>query len=161
MQPSCSFLHNEDTWLIKFIVFYVVLTMPSSFLQFIDLCLKTWLSTLNSTNSHLVIPYHTGDTDDVGCRPSIEPTSSVPIFKRFYFIICKTLALTFSVCTVEMMLRTIIMQNFRLLQAWFPIKIIKVWIDRYCVRYDWWRRPQLTSSVSPVCHMASWSTCST
>ena len=32
----------------------------------------------------------------------------------------------------------------------FPIKIDEVWIDRFCVRYDWWRRLQPTSSVSPV-----------
>ena len=31
-----------------------------------------------------------------------------------------------------------------------PSKIISVWIDRFCVRYDWWRRLQPTLSVSPV-----------
>ena len=29
-------------------------------------------------------------------------------------------------------------------------KIVLVWIDWFCVRYDWWRRLQPTSSVSPV-----------
>ena len=47
------------------------------------------------------------------------------------------------------------MQNSRLIQACFPIKIDEVWIDRFCVRYDWWRRLQRTSSVSPVCVCAS------
>ena len=46
--------------------------------------------------------------------------------------------------------RTIIMQNCRLIQTWFPIKIDEVWFDRFCVRNDWWRRLQPTSSVSPV-----------
>ena len=50
-------------------------------------------------------------------------------------------------CTADRMFRTIIMQNFRLNYACFPIKIDEVWIDRFCVRYDWWRRLQRTSSV--------------
>ena len=54
-------------------------------------------------------------------------------------------------CTVERMIRTIIMQNSRLVNACFPIKSDEVWIDRFCVRYDWWRRLQPTSSVSPMC----------
>ena len=59
---------------------------------------------------------------------------------------------TYLFCTAERMLRTIIMQNSRMIQACFPIKIDKVWMDRFCVRYDWWRRLQQTSSVSPVCN---------
>ena len=57
---------------------------------------------------------------------------------------------TYNFCTTERMLRTVIMQNSRLIQACFPIKINEVWIDRFCVRYDWWRRLQRTSSVSAV-----------
>ena len=57
---------------------------------------------------------------------------------------------TYLFCTTERMLRTIIMQNSRMIQACYHIKIDEVWIDRYCVRYDWWRRLQPTSSVSPV-----------
>ena len=53
-------------------------------------------------------------------------------------------------CTADRMFRTIIMQNSRLIYACFPIKTDEVWIDRFCVRYDWWRRLQPTSSVSPV-----------
>ena len=53
-------------------------------------------------------------------------------------------------CTADRMFRTIIMQNSRLIYACFPIKIDEVWIDWFCVRYDWWRRLQRTSSVSPV-----------
>ena len=62
---------------------------------------------------------------------------------------------TYPFCTAERMLRTVIMQNSRLIQACFPIKIDEVWIDRFCVRYDWWRRLQRTSSVSPVCFYVS------
>ena len=54
---------------------------------------------------------------------TIEPTSSLPIFKRLYHIIYKTLALIFF-CAAERMLRTIIMQIFRLIQAFFSSKII-------------------------------------
>ena len=49
---------------------------------------------------------------------------------------------TYLFCTAERMLRTIIMQNSGLIHACFPIKIDEVWIDRFCVRYDWWRRLQ-------------------
>ena len=49
------------------------------------------------------------------------------------------------------------MQNSRLLQACFPLKIVEVWINRYCVRYDWWWRQQTTSSMSPLWYMlAHW-----
>ena len=54
-------------------------------------------------------------------------------------------------CTADTMFRTIIMQNSRLVYACFPIKIDEVWIDRFYVRNDWWRRLQRTTSVSPVC----------
>ena len=47
---------------------------------------------------------------------------------------------SYTFCTAERMLRTIIMQNSGLIQACFPIKIDEVWIDGFCVRYDWWRR---------------------
>ena len=82
----------------------------------------------------------------------LEPTSSLPIFKGLFLVIYKTLGFTFTIH--ERMLRTIIMQNSKLIQACFPIKIDEVWIDRFCVRYDWWRRLQPTSSVSPVWSLA-------
>ena len=53
-------------------------------------------------------------------------------------------------CTADRMFRTIVMQNSRLISACFPIKVDEVWIDRFCVRYDWRRRLQPTTSVSPV-----------
>ena len=59
-------------------------------------------------------------------------------------------------CIAETMLITIIMQNSKLIQACFPIKIDKVWIDRFCILYDWWRRLQPTSSMSPVCCSAQY-----
>ena len=67
---------------------------------------------------------------------------------------------TYLFCTAERMLRTIIMQNSRMIQACFPIKIDEVWINRFCVRYDWWRRLQPTSSVSPVWYMPYCCHCS-
>ena len=54
------------------------------------------------------------------------------------------------------MLRTIIMQNSRLIHACFPIRIDEVWIDRFCVGYDWWRRLQPTPSLSSVCISSLW-----
>ena len=69
-------------------------------------------------------------TDDVGSNQwwrrlnlgsTIEPTTSLPIFKRLYDIIYKTLAVFFF-CAAERMLRTIIMQIFRLIQAFFLAK---------------------------------------
>ena len=57
---------------------------------------------------------------------------------------------TYPFCTAERMLRTVIIQNSRQIRACFPIKIDEVRFDRFCVRYDWWRRLQRTSSVSPV-----------
>ena len=59
-------------------------------------------------------------------------------------------------CTADRVFRTIIMQNSRLIYAFFPIKNDEVWIDQFCVRYDWWRRLQPTSSVSPVCSCSSY-----
>ena len=47
-------------------------------------------------------------------------------------------------------LRTIFMQKSMPQYACLIIEIDEVWIDRFCVRYDWWRRLQPTSSVSPV-----------
>ena len=53
-------------------------------------------------------------------------------------------------CTAQRVLRTIYMQKAKPRYACLPSKIVEVWIDRFCVRYDWWRRLQPTSSVSPV-----------
>ena len=53
-------------------------------------------------------------------------------------------------CTAQRVLITICMQKSKPKYACLPSKIVEVWIDRFCVRYDWWRRLQPTSSVSPV-----------
>ena len=45
--------------------------------------------------------------------------------------------------TAEKMLRIIIIQNVKLIQACLSSKVVEVWIDRFCVRYDWWRWLQL------------------
>ena len=42
------------------------------------------------------------------------------------------------------------MQKSKPKYACLPRKIVQVWIERFCVRYDWWCRLQPTSSVSPV-----------
>ena len=94
-------------------------------------------------------------SDDVGSI--VEPTSSLAwadvILSDFQRVISRYLQKIriYFFYTAERMLRIIIMQNSKLIQACFPIKIDEVWIDRFCVRYDWWRRLQPTSSVSPVC----------
>ena len=54
-------------------------------------------------------------------------------------------------CKAQIGLRVIFIQKFKPKYAYLPSKIIAVWIDRFCVRYDWWRRLQPMSSVSPVC----------
>ena len=48
-------------------------------------------------------------------------------------------------------IRTTAIQKSKLKYAYLPSKIVAIWIDRFCVRYDWWRRLQPTSSVFPVC----------
>ena len=78
-----------------------------------------------------------------------EPTSSLPIFKGSYLVIYKTLALIFPV-QLKDCLRNIFMQKSKPKYACLPSKIVEVWIDRFCVCCDWWRRLQPTSSVSPV-----------
>ena len=45
---------------------------------------------------------------------------------------------TYLFWTTDRIFRTVIMQNSRLIQACFLIKIEEVWIDRFYVRYDWW-----------------------
>ena len=93
--------------------------------------------------------------DDVGSI--VEPTSSLAwadvTLADFQRVVSRYLQNNsiYLFYTAEIMLKTIIMQNSRLTQACFSITIDEVWIDRFCVRYDWWRRLQPTSSVSPVC----------
>ena len=93
-------------------------------------------------------------SDDVGS--TMEPTSSLAradvIHADFQTVISRYLQniCTYLFCTTERMLRTITMQISRLIQPCFPIEIDEVWIDRFCVRHDWWRRLQPTSSMSPV-----------
>ena len=53
-------------------------------------------------------------------------------------------------CKAQRGLRTMFIQKSKPKYAYLPSKIVAVWIDRFCVRYDWWRRLQPTSSVSPV-----------
>ena len=74
-----------------------------------------------------------------------EPTSSWPISHYLRNIII------YLFCAAQRLLRTIFMQKSKPKYACLPRKIVEVWIERFCVRYDWWRRLQLTSSVSPVC----------
>ena len=71
------------------------------------------------------------------CHYWCEPTSSLSICKVVHLVIYKTLALIFP---GQKVLRTIYMQKSKPRYAFLPNKIIEVWIDRFCVRYDWWRR---------------------
>ena len=43
-------------------------------------------------------------------------------------------------CTAQRVLITILMQKTMPKYACLPSEIVEVWIDRFCVRYDWWRR---------------------
>ena len=87
-------------------------------------------------------------SDDVGSV--VEPTSSLAwadvILADFQRVISRYLQniRIYFFYTAERMLRTIIMKNSKLIQACFPIKIDEVWIDRFCVGYDWLRRLQPT-----------------
>ena len=73
----------------------------------------------------------------------LEPTSSIPIFKGWYLQGC-------IYSKAQRGLRTILIQKSKLKYAYLPSNIVAVWIDRFCVRYDWWRLLQPTSSVSLV-----------
>ena len=53
-------------------------------------------------------------------------------------------------CTAQRVLRTIFIQTSKPKYACLPRKIVEVWSDRFCDRYDWWRWLQPKSSVSPV-----------
>ena len=104
--------------------------------------------------------------DDIGSI--VEPTSSLVwalILADFQRVISRYLQdiSTYRSCTAQRVLRTIFMQKSKAKYAYLPSKIIKVWIDQFCVHYDWWRRLQPTSSVSLVWSFmyadtrASWS----
>ena len=92
--------------------------------------------------------------DEVGS--TIEPTSSMPIFKWLYLVIYETLALALSV-----LLNELLELSLCKIPGWSRhvfLAIDEVWIDRVCVRYDWWRRLQPTSIMSPLCSVADWVT---
>ena len=92
--------------------------------------------------------------DDVGSI--VESTSSLVwadvILADFQRVISHYLQdiSTYLPCTAQRVLRTISMQKYKLKYACLPSKIVKIWMNRSCVHYDWWRRLQPTSSVSPV-----------
>ena len=85
-----------------------------------------------------------------------EPTSSLPIFKRVISCFLQDIS-TYLSCTAQAVLRTIFKQKSKPKYKCLPSKIVEVWIDRFCVRYDWWRRLQPTSSVSPVWGIKQWN----
>ena len=92
--------------------------------------------------------------DDVGSI--VEPTSSLAwadvIHANFQRVISRYIK-NVSTCLsskAQRGLRTIFIQKSKLKYAYLPSKIVSVWIDRFCVHYDWWRRLQPTSLVSPV-----------
>ena len=81
--------------------------------------------------------------DDVGSI--VEPTSSLVwadvILTDFQRVISRYLQdiNTYLSCTAQRVLRTLFMQKSKPKYACLPSKIVEVWIDRFCVRYDWWR----------------------
>ena len=96
--------------------------------------------------------------DDVGSI--VEPASSLVwadvILADFQRVMSRYLQYisTYHSCTAQRVLRTIFMQKSKPKYACLPSKIVELWIDRFCVHYDWWRRLQPTSSVSPVCNVS-------
>ena len=93
--------------------------------------------------------------DDIGSI--VEPKSSLVwadvILADFQKVISRYLQYisTNLSCTGPRVLGTIFMQKSKPKYACLPNKIVEDWIDRFCVRHDWWRLLQPTSSVSPVC----------
>ena len=118
---------------------------------------------------------HTGDTDAFGrFKPIrlqvmtsaprlnrrhglvVEPTSSLvwtdvilAIFKGLYLVWLYNINTYFS-CKAQRVLGIIFMQKSKPPKyTRLPSKVVEVWIDWFCVRYDGWRRLQPTSSLSP------------
>ena len=95
--------------------------------------------------------------DDIGSV--VEPTSSLVwadvILADFQGVISRFLQdiSTYLSVTAQWVLRTTFTQKSKPKYACLTSKIVEVWIDRFCVPYDWWRRLQPTSSVSPVCYV--------
>ena len=91
--------------------------------------------------------------DDVGSV--VELTSSLVwadvILADFQGVISRFLQdiSTYLSVTAQRVLRTTFMQKSNPNYACLPSKIVEVW---FCVRCDWWRRLQPTSSVSLVCY---------
>ena len=93
--------------------------------------------------------------DDFGSI--VEPTSSLAWadviranFQRvLYLVIYKNNSTCLS-CKAQRGLRTIFIEKSKPKYAYLPKKFIAVWIDWFCVCYDWWRRLQPMSSVFPV-----------
>ena len=48
--------------------------------------------------------------------------------------------------TAQRVLKTTFMQKSQLKYAFLPSKIVEVWIDRFCVRYDWCPRRDMHRS---------------
>ena len=93
--------------------------------------------------------------DDVGSI--VEPTSSLAWaavisadFQRVISRFIQNISACLS-CKAQRGLRTILIQKSKPKYAYLLSKIGV----RFCVRYDWWRQLQPTSSVSPVCEMSS------
>ena len=92
--------------------------------------------------------------DDVGSI--VKPTSSLVwadvIRADFQTVISHYLRniIIYLFCAAQRQSRTIFMQKSKPKYACLPSKIVEVWFERFCVRYDWWRRLQQTSSVFPV-----------
>ena len=75
----------------------------------------------------------------------VEPTSSMVwadlILADFQRVISRYMQdiSTYLSCITERVLRTTFMQKSKPKYACLSGKIVEVWIDRFCVRFDWWR----------------------
>ena len=93
-------------------------------------------------------------TDDIGSK--VQPTSSLfwadVILADFQRVISLNMQhiTTYFPCTPQRVLRTKLIKKSKPKYACLPSKIVEVWIDWFCVHYNWWRWLQLTSSVFPV-----------
>ena len=60
-------------------------------------------------------------------------------------------------CAAQRLLRTIFMQKSKPKYACLPSKIVEVWIERFCVHYDWWRRLHVISVPSVINTSGPWN----
>ena len=83
-------------------------------------------------------------TDDVGSKVGstlwlVWADVILADFQRAIFRCMQNIS-TYLSCTTQRVLRTPLMQKSKPKHACIPSQIVEVWIDRFRVRCDWWRR---------------------